>query len=125
MSEQASKIIDAAVTGDASGAVDATQNLMVDRIRDIIAGKYSGLTAPPLKEDEETEAETEVKADGVNEDHWMADAVKPSHEGKFGAKAKRAGMSTHAYAEKERHAPGTLGKEARLALTFEKIAKKK
>lgn len=48
----------------------------------------------------------------------MQGAVKPSHEGKFSAKAKRAGMSTAAYAEKEAHAPGTLGKEARLAQTF-------
>jgi len=42
-------------------------------------------------------------------------------KGAFSAKAKAAGMSTHAYAEKEQHAPGTLGREARLALTFEKM----
>lgn len=51
---------------------------------------------------------------------WMKSAVKPSKKGVFSAKAARAGMSTHAYAEKEQRAPGTLGKEARLALTFEK-----
>jgi hypothetical protein len=51
-------------------------------------------------------------------DKWMQDAVKPSHEGKFSAKAKRAGMSTAAYATKEQHAPGALGKEARLARVF-------
>lgn len=49
---------------------------------------------------------------------FMQRAVK--RPGAFRAKAKRAGMSTHAYAEKERHASGRLGKEARLALTFEK-----
>lgn len=49
----------------------------------------------------------------------MQGAVKPSHEGVFSEKAKRAGMSTHAYAEKKHDAPGKLGKEARLALVFE------
>jgi hypothetical protein len=50
---------------------------------------------------------------------WIRSAVPASHEGKFSAKAKAAGMSTAAYAEKEKHAPGTLGREARLAQTFE------
>ena len=53
--------------------------------------------------------------------HWEQGAVK--HPGAFTASAKRAGMSTHAYAEKEKHAKGTLGKRARLALTFERQAK--
>lgn len=35
--------------------------------------------------------------------------------GLFGRKAKAAGMSTQAYAAKEYHAPGVLGKEARFA----------
>ncbi len=48
-------------------------------------------------------------------DHWMAGAFKNAH-GQFSAKAKRAGMSTRAYAEKEQHAKGLLGKQARLAL---------
>lgn len=51
---------------------------------------------------------------------WMQGARNPRTEGKFSAKARRAGMSTHAYAEKERHASGKLGKEARLALVYEK-----
>lgn len=50
--------------------------------------------------------------------HWMQNAVKPSHEGKFSAKAKRAGESTAEYAHEKEHASGTLGKEARLALVF-------
>lgn len=53
---------------------------------------------------------------------WMRNAVKPSHEGKFTEKAKRAGESVPEYAEHEKDAAGTLGKEARLALTFEKAA---
>lgn len=51
---------------------------------------------------------------------WMKNAVKPSRKGVFKAKAERAGMSTSAYAEKEKGAPGKLGKEARLAQTFAK-----
>jgi hypothetical protein len=35
--------------------------------------------------------------------------------GLFGKKAAAAGMSTQAYAEKEYHAPGVLGEEARFA----------
>lgn len=55
---------------------------------------------------------------------WMKSAVPASHKGKFSAKAAAAGMSTHAYAEKEKNAGGTLGKEANLALTFEKMPHK-
>lgn len=51
---------------------------------------------------------------------WMKGAVKPSRKGVFKEKAERAGMSTSAYAAKEAHAPGKLGKEARLAQTFAK-----
>lgn len=52
---------------------------------------------------------------------WMQSAVIPSHKGIFTAKAKKAGMSTQAYAAKKSSAPGTLGKEARLAQTFAKL----
>lgn len=52
---------------------------------------------------------------------WMQKAVIPSHKGLFTAKAKRAGMSVSEYAAKKADAPGTLGKEARLAQTFEKL----
>lgn len=57
--------------------------------------------------------------------NWMADAVKPSKKGVFAAKAKRAGKSTSAYAKEKASAPGTLGKEARLAQTFAKMRPKK
>ncbi len=52
---------------------------------------------------------------------WMQSAVIPSHKGLFGAKAKKAGMSTAKYAQEKKGASGTLGKEARLAQTFEKL----
>lgn len=46
---------------------------------------------------------------------WMAKAFANAH-GQFKAKAQKAGMSTREYAEKEKSAPGRLGKQARLAL---------
>lgn len=45
--------------------------------------------------------------------------------GAFKRKAKKAGMSTAAYARKERHAPGRTGKQARLALAFATMRKHK
>ena len=51
--------------------------------------------------------------------NWIASALPKSHHGIFSAKAKRAGMSTHACAEKEKNVSGKLGAEARLALAFE------
>lgn len=56
--------------------------------------------------------------------YFMKSAVKPSRKGVFAAKAKKAGMSTAAYAKAKAHAPGTLGKEARLAQTFAKFRPK-
>ena len=50
---------------------------------------------------------------------WIKSAVPESHKGIFGAKAERAGETTHEYAEEKKNAGGTLGKEANLALTFE------
>ena len=49
--------------------------------------------------------------------HWIAKATKNSH-GQFRAKAKKAGMSTAAYARKEASAPGKTGKQARLDKTL-------
>ena len=43
------------------------------------------------------------------------------HPGAFRRAAQKAGMSTQAYAEEEKGASGTLGKRARLALTFAKM----
>jgi hypothetical protein len=44
-------------------------------------------------------------------------------EGAFTAKAKRAGKSVQEYAREKKDAPGRLGKQARLATTFGKMAK--
>jgi hypothetical protein len=52
----------------------------------------------------------------------MQHAVK--HPGAFTASVDRAGKSVHEYAEEKKHASGTLGKRARLALTFEGVHKK-
>ena len=53
---------------------------------------------------------------------WMQDVSRGikrrGKEGVFRAAAQRAGMSTRAYAEKKKHAPGKTGKRARLALAF-------
>lgn len=46
------------------------------------------------------------------------------HPGLFAEKARRAGESTREYAEQEKHAGGTLGKEANFALNAMGAAKK-
>lgn len=56
---------------------------------------------------------------------WIQGAVPKAHEGKFTAKADRAGKSVADYAAEKKDAPGALGKEARLAQTFEGMAHKK
>lgn len=48
---------------------------------------------------------------------WIARAIK--HPGREKDAAKRAGMSTHAYMEKEKNAPGSAGAAARLGLRLE------
>ena len=47
------------------------------------------------------------------------------HPGKFAAKAKAAGETTRAYAEEQKHAGGTLGKEANFALNAMAAGKKR
>ena len=57
--------------------------------------------------------------------NWMAGAVK--RPGAFGAKAEKAGMSTQAYARKERNDPKAsprTKKQAVLAQTFARTAKR-
>ena len=44
--------------------------------------------------------------------------------GAFRRAAQRAGESTAEYAQEKQHAPGRLGKEARLAKVFSKIRPK-
>lgn len=55
--------------------------------------------------------------------NWIAGAIK--RPGAFSAKAKRAGMSTQAYARKKRGASGRTGQQARLALTLSKMRRKR
>lgn len=45
--------------------------------------------------------------------NWIKSGDK--HPGLFKKKAEAAGMSTRAYAEKEKDAPGKLGEQARFA----------
>ena len=52
----------------------------------------------------------------MSEHKWISGAIR--HHGVFRAAAKRAGMSTTAYAEKHKGASGVLGHRARLALTL-------
>lgn len=47
---------------------------------------------------------------------WIAGAIK--HPGAFTRKATAAGESVAAYAQKEKHASGKTGKQARLAITL-------
>lgn len=53
---------------------------------------------------------------------WIKGAVK--HPGAFTKKAEAAGKSVAEYAAEKKDAPGTLGKQARLAQTFRKMAAK-
>ena len=50
-------------------------------------------------------------------EHWIQKAVS-KHPGAFTAKANKAGKSVAAFAQSEKQAPGTVGKEARLAITL-------
>ena len=50
---------------------------------------------------------------------WIAGAIR--RPGAFSAKAAKAGKSTQAYARAKAHAPGRLGKQARLAMTLAQI----
>ena len=48
---------------------------------------------------------------------WIAKATSNAH-GQFAAKATRAGKTTREFAAEKASAPGTLGKQARLAETL-------
>jgi hypothetical protein len=55
--------------------------------------------------------------------NWIAGAIK--HPGALTRKAKKAGESVSKYAQEKKHAKGTTGKQARLAITLKKLRKKK
>jgi hypothetical protein len=50
--------------------------------------------------------------------NWVTRAVPKENRGKFREKAERAGKTTKEFAAEKADAPGTLGKEARLAETL-------
>ena len=72
-----------------------------------------------------TMADTASRAEPMAKKNWVKKAIPKAHRGKFREKAEAAGMSTAAYAEKEKGASGTLGKEARLAQTLMGMSHKK
>ena len=51
--------------------------------------------------------------------HWMKKAFSNAH-GQFKAKAKAAGEGTMEFARDKAHAPGRLGRQARLVLNAHK-----
>lgn len=63
-------------------------------------------------------------ADKPARKHKFIKAAVGDNKGKFKAKAEAAGESTAAYAAEKSGAPGTLGKEARLAKTLIGMHKK-
>lgn len=54
---------------------------------------------------------------------WIQKAIK--RPGAFRAKARKAGMSTRAYAQEMKNEPGRTGRQARLALTLMGMGAKK
>ena len=77
--------------------------------------QQSGTTQPTAT----TGGATQQPAMAEEGDKWIQKAVK--HPGAFSAKAKAAGKSVAAFAKEKAHAPGTLGKQARLAQTLRKM----
>ena len=55
----------------------------------------------------------------------MSKWIQKAHlkKGAFTAEAEKAGKSVQEYAQEKQHAPGVLGRRARLAMTFKKMAK--
>ncbi len=55
---------------------------------------------------------------------WISQAIKPENKGKLRGAAKKAGMSTKAYAQKHKGDKGKTGARSRLALTLMQMHKK-
>lgn len=55
--------------------------------------------------------------------NWIAGAIK--HPGALTRKAARAGKTPMEFAREKRHAPGTTGRQARLAITLARLARRK
>lgn len=56
----------------------------------------------------------------ANDPHWMEKAFS-KNKGSFRKAAQKHGMSTPAFAKKEKHAGGKLGQRANAALTAMKL----
>ena len=63
------------------------------------------------------------KAKSKGKSNWIAGAIKKP--GALSGAAKKAGMSTAAFAKAKAKAPGALGKRARLALVLARFKKRK
>lgn len=59
----------------------------------------------------------------AQEKKWIQSAIK--RPGALRAKAERAGMSTHAYAQAHQDDPGRTGRQARLALILMRIRRRR
>ena len=80
-------------------------------------------TQPTQSTQSSTSTTTQTAMKEEDGEKWIQKAVK--HPGAFSKKAKAAGKTVAAFAKEKAHAPGTLGKQARLAKTLTKIAKGK
>jgi hypothetical protein len=88
-------------------------------------------TAVPRKEGYDAYAK-EYRKHIVKESHYKKGTLfgKPrsevvKHPGAFSAAAHKAGKSTSEYAQEKKHAGGTIGHRARLALVFAKMRAKR
>ena len=88
-------------------------------------------SAIPRKEGYDNYAK-EYRKHIVKESHYKKGTLfgKPrsevvKHPGSFSAAAHKAGKSTGEYAREKKHAGGTVGRRARLALVFAKMRAKK
>ena len=101
---------------------------MKDAIGKLAQQKKAQIVVPTAQQQSGTSQPTATSGGATNQpamaeegDKWIQKAVK--HPGAFSAKAKAAGKSVAAFAKEKAHAPGTLGKQARLAQTLRKIGR--
>jgi hypothetical protein len=97
-----------------------------DRTEDTLTGKLKAKKGDDVGPGADFKSsKVKLKAEEVEsleEKNWIAGAIK--HPGAETAAAKKAGMSTQAYAEKHKHDSGKAGKRARLALTLKHMKEK-
>ena len=145
MSETIQNLVNAIRNGDALATEQGFSAAMAEKLSDRLETMrqdiaQSMFTQQPVEEEYELSEQeiaavsaidetdlnmlTDEELESIQEaQQWIAGAIK--HPGAETKSAKRAGMTTHEYAEKHKHDKGTAGKRARLALTLSKISKKK